>query len=234
MRQRFVPGSAFLALATLIVSGPASSQEARSGGNDQLVRQMQQLASERTDLQAQNDKLQKDLEAAKQQLLVVKQQLDAAKAGTARSQSEVSAARAAADASRDNNEKALADAKSKMQDLVDHYRATVVTLRDTETERAQLRQQLVQTNAGWDQCAQRNDSISKVTNEVLDRYAHEGLFTQLGRAEPFTQLKRTQIENLVLEDRQRVAELRVKQPPPVAPSAPAAQGVQFRADGDGH
>lgn len=233
MRQGFVTGSSFLALAALVVGGPAWAQQARSGGNDQLVQQMQQLASERTDLQAQNDKLQKDLDAAKQQLVAVKQQLDAAKAGAAHSQTEVSAARAAADAARDNNEKALADAKSKMQDLVDHYRATVASLRDTETERAQLRQQLVQTNAGWDQCAQRNDSISKVTDEVLDRYEHEGVFTSVGRAEPFTQLKRTQIENLVLEDRERVAELRAKQPAPVAPAAPAAQGIQFRADSDG-
>ena len=57
--------AALLALLTLVsVTGTARAQTARSGGgaNAQLLQQMQQLASDRTSLQAENAKLKKDLE----------------------------------------------------------------------------------------------------------------------------------------------------------------------------
>ncbi len=240
MHRRVVPVVSLLAMVALVVSVSVCAQQARSGGgggNEQLVQQVQQLASERTELQSQNAKLQRDLDAGKHQLDDIKQQLAAARAGSARSQSALSAAlastRAAAEAAKDSDAKSLADARSKMQDLVDHYRATTVTLRDTELQRARLLQELTESKVTRDQCAQRNESLSKVTAEVLDRYEHQGAFSYMARAEPFTRLKRTQIENLVLEDRQRVEELRVKQTDPAASGDPAPGAVQFRANSDG-
>jgi len=52
------------ALGLLAVAPAVQAQSARSGGgaNAQLMQQMQQLASERTSLQAENAKLKKDLE----------------------------------------------------------------------------------------------------------------------------------------------------------------------------
>ena len=213
----------------LLLSAPLDAQQARSagGGNSEvLIQQMQQLASERTDLQSQNAKLQRDLDDARHQLEDVKQQLTAAKNGAARSQSELSAAltaaRAATEAAKDSDAKALADTRAKMQDLIDHYRAITGTLRDTELQRAQLTQQLTEGRRALDQCAQRNDSISRVTEEVLDRYEHQGALSYVARAEPFTRIKRTQVENLVLEDRQRIEALRVKPSAGAAPAAPVA------------
>ena len=50
--------------------------------------------------------------------------------------------------------------------------------------------------------------------KLLDRYDHVGFFTKVGGAEPFTQITRTRIDNLVIEYRARAEELRAKKPTP--------------------
>jgi len=118
------------------------------------------------------------------------------------------------------------DAKGKMQELVGKFRETITQMRGIESERSQLQQQLAQSKTAFDQCAERNYSLYQVDNEVLDRYSHEGAFSHMASAEPFTRIKRTQIDNLVLEYKERAEELRMKKaeaasgsaaPPGVAP-----------------
>jgi len=103
-----------------------------------------------------------------------------------------------------------------MQELISRFRETVTQLRAVESDRTLLQQQLTQSKAAFDKCAQANYQLYQVNNEVLDRYAHQGAFSYLARAEPFTRIKRTEIDNLVLEYRERAEELRVK---------PAASGA---------
>jgi hypothetical protein len=199
----------FALLAGTLLCGPVAAQVERSGGgaSAKLMQQYQQMATERTQLQAQNAQLKKDLEDAKKQLGVVQQQATAAKAGVGRrSQAELAAARA----SNETTQKSLDETKARMQELAVHFRETVATMRGIETERTQLQQQLAESRAAFDRCAEANYELYKVDNEVLDRYEHQGAFSYLGRAEPFTRIKRTRIENLVDEYRQRAEELRVK------------------------
>jgi septal ring factor EnvC (AmiA/AmiB activator) len=196
-------------LAGVLLSGSAWAQVERSGGgaNAQLAMQYQQVVSERTQLQEENEKLKKDLGDLKKQLDDAKHELTASKAAEGvRDQAQLTAAQAA----RDSSAKDLESAKGKMQELVDRYRDTTTTLRTVETDRAQITQQLSASKAAFDKCAQDNVAISQITAEVLDRYEHQHLFSNLGRAEPFTKIKQTEIENLVLEYRQAVDQLHVK------------------------
>lgn len=200
--------AALIVLVNLSHSAHVSAQVQRSGGggNAQLMQQFQQAVSERTQLQADNAKLKKELDEVKKQLATA-QQATASKAGAERNQA---AAVVAARAATDRTQKSLDETKGKMQELVSRYRETITTMRGIETERTQLQQQLAASKAGFDQCAETNYSLYQVAGEVLDRYAHQGAFSYLERAEPFTRIKRTQIDNLVLEYKQRAEELRVK------------------------
>jgi septal ring factor EnvC (AmiA/AmiB activator) len=196
-------------LAGVLLSGSAWAQVERSGGgaNAQLAMQYQQVVSERTQLQEENEKLKKDLGDLKKQLDDAKHALTASKAAEGvRNQAQLAAAQAA----RDSSAKDLESAKGKMQELVDRYRDTTTTLRTVEMDRAQITQQLSASKAAFDKCAQDNVAISQITAEVLNRYEHQHLFSNLGRAEPFTKIKQTEIENLVLEYRQAVDQLHVK------------------------
>lgn len=217
----------FVGLIAILVSPPAAAQVQRGGGaSAALMQQYQQVSAERTQLQADNEKLKKDLDASKKQLDALKQQLAVAKAGAGRSE----AALAAEKASEDSDSKALADTRAKMQELIGRFRDTIATLRTTETERGELQQRLTEKSAAVDKCAERNEQLYQVTDEILKRYQSEGMFGHLARAEPFTRLKRTQVDNLVLEDRERAAELRTKAPGasaatdrPAPPPAPAPE-----------
>lgn len=200
--------TAFILAMSVGYTGLVSAQAARSGGgaNAQLMQQFQQAVSERTQLQAENAKLKKELDELKKQLGTAQQQATTSKAGVDRSQAAVAAARAATD----RTQKSLDDSKARMQELVGRFRETITQMRGIETERNQLQQQVAAGQSAFDKCAETNYALYQINSEVLDRYAHQGAFSYMARSEPFTRLKRTQIENLVLEYRQRADELRVK------------------------
>ena len=210
---RRVPGlvAALALVGGVAVTASVSAQVQRSGGgngaaNAQLMMQYQQADAERTQLKSENTKLKKDLDDLKKQLDAASKQAVASKAGVSRDAAQLAAAQAA----NDRSAKDLADSKGKMQELVGKFRETITQMRGVEAERSQLQQQLTESKAAFDRCADRNYSLYQVDNEVLDRYAHEGVFSHVASAEPFTRIKRTQIDNLVLEYKERAEELRVK------------------------
>jgi chromosome segregation ATPase len=206
-----------LALA-LCSSHSALGQTERSGGaNAQLAMQYQQLQAEKTQLQSDNVKLKADLDAARKQLDAQAQQLKTLKTGAGGAQ----AALAAAQATGQRTEQNLTQTTAKLQELASRFRELATTLRQVEAERADLQQQLGRGTAALDQCAQRNEQLYQINAEVLNRYEHEGAFSRLAAAEPFTRIKRTQIENIALEDRQRAEALRMQRAAPSTPPGAA-------------
>jgi chromosome segregation ATPase len=210
------------------MASDALAQVQRSGGgaNAQLAQQYQQIVTERAQLQADNDKLKKELDDTKKQLQAAKQQLAASKTSTGSSAAQLAAAQAASQSAAQS----LEQTKTRMQQLVDRFRETAVTLRDVESDRSRVQQQLAQSKSDFDRCAERNFQLYQVDSEVLDRYEHEGTLDHLARAEPFTRIKRTQVENLVDEYKTRAEELRVQKAAPApVPPAPAPAPVPFTA-----
>jgi chromosome segregation ATPase len=212
---------------------PSFAQVQRSGGgaaSAQLMQQYQQAITEREKLQADNQKLKKDLDDTKKQLDAAKKDLAAAKAGNTRGQAELAAAQAASQTSAKN----LTDTNNKMKELIGQFRDTIANLRHVETERSELQTQLAQSKLTYDKCAQTNYQLYQVTDEVLNRLSHEGPFSCAARAEPFTRLRRTQIDNMVLEYKQRALELQLKKPAvpgaaAISPSAPGATPIPTSA-----
>jgi chromosome segregation ATPase len=196
-------------IATLqLCAGAAYAQVARSGGgaNAQLAQQYQQAVSDRDRLQADNDGLKKQLQDAKAQLDSSARQLATLKSSAGATASQL----AAAQAYRQSSTQTITQYNNRLQDLISHYRDVVASLRTVEAQRTQLQQQIAQNKSALDRCAQINDQLYQVDEDVLARYEHQGFLSYMGRAEPFTRLKRTQIENLVDGYRQRAAELRVQ------------------------
>jgi chromosome segregation ATPase len=214
-----------MSAAGLAAYGPALAQIERSGGNpsQKIMQEYQQLAAERTSLQGKLAQMQKDLDAAQADAAAAKKERDALKGQV----SGVAAAVEAAKAARANADQSLTQYKQRLEELVAHFRETAAALKQVETDRDKKAGELAARNAAFDQCAENNLQLYEITGEVLDRYAHVGLFTKVSASEPFTQITRTRIDNLVDDYRERARELRVKKAAPAAanaaPAAPAPQ-----------
>jgi chromosome segregation ATPase len=208
-------------LIGLLAASPLPAQVPRSGGGEsqQFMLQYQQIAAERTQLKAQIAQMQKDLDAAKSDLAAAKKERDALKGRTG------AAAEAIARANADKTaaDQATEQVKRQSSELVAKFRETAVTLRQTEADRATLQRQLAERNAAFDQCALANVNLYDLTNQVLDRYEHVGLFTKVAATEPFTKITRARIDNLVDDYRARAQELKLKERPrpPDPASAPS-------------
>ena len=198
-------------------AGPAAAQAARTGGgNQQLVQQLQQLASERTTLQTENARLKKELAEMTKERDTLKTTGRAAQDQRARA-SEAALARSAQEKA--NTESELERQKERMQELVARFRETAQTLRDVEIERTNFKQSLTTRESEITACVKKNDALYELNKEVLARLEGTGPFSRLASAEPFTKLKRTQLENLVDDYRYRAEDQKVSSSPATAPPA---------------
>jgi chromosome segregation ATPase len=201
--------------AVAAASIPAGAQTARTGGNAnaQLMEQMQQLASERTTLQAENERL-------KSQLADVTKDRDALKSGQQavdRRARDAAAALAHSNAQRDSSDQELTQTRAKMQDLIGKFRETIQKMRDIETENTTTKQTLATREHELSVCVDRNVALYRLNDEILTHMDKQGMWSRLAAAEPFTRIKRIQNENLVDDYRARAQDQRVK-PAPKPPS----------------
>ncbi|MET0498689.1 MAG: hypothetical protein ABW106_10535 [Steroidobacteraceae bacterium] len=192
-----------------IVALPAMAQVERSGGKAdvRVMQQLQQVTSERASLQAENGKLQQEIEQLKKD----NAKLTAAK-GTLEGRAK--ALEIAANRGDDSGKQAqeqLEKTRTQLQELVAKFRETAQALRDVEAERSAARSQAGARERDLNVCIDRNAGLYNLNAEVLDRMEHGGLWSSLAEREPFTKLKRVELENMADEYKFRANELRIEQ-----------------------
>lgn len=193
----------------------------RSGGDSaRAVQQMQQLASERTALQADNAKL-------KAQVDELKAKLDKGSAENTALSARIKNIETESKRGSESN-KQLTDSleknRAQMQELITHFRETAQNLKAVELERNEMRGQLDLRVRELNTCVDHNVDLYDVNRETLDRLDKRGFWSALGNAEPFTQLARARLENLIDDYRYRIDELRMerqKKPIPAKGSPPS-------------
>jgi chromosome segregation ATPase len=204
------PGYIILRLAILLTLGVfamshAQAQTQRNGNETQkFLQQYQQLAAEKTVLQAQAAQMKKDLDAAQAELAAVKKERDALKSRAGGSNAQFAQLAAGKEAA----EKSLEQLKQRTTELVARFREMAVNFKEVEADRAKLQNDLKERSVAFDKCAEDNLGLFEVNSQILDRYEHIGVFTKVGTADPFTKIARTRIENFVDEYRARALELR--------------------------
>jgi seryl-tRNA synthetase len=210
-----------LAIAGALAETPQGlGQTVRSGGdNARAVQQLQQLASERTALQADNAKL-------KAQLDQLKTNLEKRSAENAALSARIKKAETESNNGTESSKQltdSLQKSRAQMQELITHFRETAQNLKAVEIERNEIRGQLELRVRELHTCVDHNVDLYEVNRETLDRLDKRGFWSALGNAEPFTQLARARLENLIDDYRYRIDELRMerqKKPAPAAGSPP--------------
>lgn len=189
-------------------AGTVVAQTARSGGgaaSAQLQMQLQQLTSERNRMEAENAQLKKDLAGAQKDL----ESLKAAQKSLDARAKESAAALTQSKTQRDSTEEQLKQSKDKMEQLIAKFRETAQTLRDVEAEHTAAKQTLATREQQLHSCVDHNQQLYKINEEVLARLEHQSFWSGVAQAEPFTRIKRIQMENLVDDYQARAQDQRV-------------------------
>jgi chromosome segregation ATPase len=171
------------------------------------MQQLQQLSGEKSALQAENAKLKSELEQAKKELEKVS-------AGRTALENRARMAEATANrgqASEQQTQEQLEHARGQLQELIGKFRETAQTLRDVEGDRAAVKGQLSGKERELKTCVDRNAAFYNLNSEVLDRMDGRGFWSSIAEREPFTKLKRVELENLIEDYRYRADELRLEQ-----------------------
>lgn len=203
-----IRSAALIAAMFAIVTSPVGAQTQRSGNADaRVMQQLQQMSSERAALQAENAKL-------KEQLAQMKKDLDKAASGKVAienraRQLEASAGRG--EAASKQSEEQLERTRGQLQELIVKFRETAQTLRDVETDRSTVQSQLGLKERELKTCIDRNAGLYNLNSAILDRMENRGFWSSLGASEPFTKIKRVELENLIEDYKYRADELRLEQ-----------------------
>ena len=216
-KQRWSNGAG--AVLLWAVAACAGAQQARDdGGAARLQAMVSQLTSEKTQLQAENKDVKGKLDAANAELKKLRDQN--AELEKRLSQSENSLAQSSAANTRGTEQNA--QLRARMDELVKQFRETIDNLKKTELERNDLKTTLAAREGALGTCVASNDKLLATGNEILDRYESKGCFASVREKEPFTQVKRVQLQNLVdayrwqLEDQKSPESVTKQAPQPAA------------------
>lgn len=216
-------------VCTVATPGVTCAQTARSGGagggavNAQMAQQMQQLASERTELQAQVAKLQADLEAAKKDRDALKNAKDVADKRSQSTEAVVREAQQSIAASKDAAAKDVARWKDQADQVVAKYRELAQTMQGIETESTDLKQQLAAREQAVKSCTEHNQALYDLNVEALDHLEHQGAWSSIASKEPFTRIGRARLENIAVEGRERARAEHIATPAAAPTPAPAGK-----------
>jgi len=192
----------------LTVTELASAQSARRDESPtaRLQAAINQLNAENNALQREIVELTRDRKAAESEAEKLRSE-------KARADERIEALEASLARFQDSNTRvneALEASRSRMEELVGQFRETVEVLRETESENVELGQQLSASRSDYMQCARSNLTMYETGVTALDALEDQDLLKRLNRNEPFTQLARVRLENMVDEYRLALDDSRVK------------------------
>lgn len=87
-------------------------------------------------------------------------------------------------------------------------------------------------------CEKKNAELYRISTEMMDKYRDKGVFSALMQDEPFTQIEKVKMENLLQEyrdkaDAAKIASAKVPAVSPVSETPPAAGNASAKASTDG-
>ncbi|MEQ1663111.1 MAG: hypothetical protein ABL877_10505 [Thiobacillus sp.] len=202
-------------LMVVVMATPAWA--ANDSREKQMLRrvqqQMQQVEQARAQAEqekatalADKDKIERDLEQAQ----AAGRKLSGERAARSRAERELKAAQGEAQALKTK----LAEMEAKLVETQTKLQATSQTLTQKESAKKQTESQLAGVKQEQQECRKQNHQFYELTRETMTRYRDKTCQDALAQAEPFTGIKKVEMENLLetWRDRADQARLQAKQP----------------------
>lgn len=205
--SRLVMGCFCLTAVMSAVNGWAATARGESGAVDSQARMMLQRLTQ------ENAKLKEDVRAKTAELDTLESELaesqglvddNSAKAKQLSGQLVRETQRSAALA--DQNELL----RERLGELSNRFKSLAETLRVSEERGATLQSLSQDFEVRVAMCESNNENLYTVVQELADRYERRGFFRAIREREPFLQLKRAEVENLMTEYRQIAEDMRLK------------------------
>ena len=119
---------------------------------------------------------------------------------------------AALKAKKSSTDGALVKSKESLREIQENLDRTVAEKKMAEEEAAERGRRI-------EQCSVKNAKLHELNSELLQRYANKGVVDAMVRREPFTGIKKVQLENLIQDLQDKIDAQRV------SPSDAAARAV---------
>jgi chromosome segregation ATPase len=205
-----------LAAALFIVPARAADKADKSGKDQTQMRRLQQQlrVTEQEKVKLAQQLTQQKAEAENQLKEAQSRAIDARRRSETMSgrngtlSKEVEAIKARHDAIKAEFEALAAASKTEhaalSAKLADTERRLAEQRSAFEAEKQQFETVTAQNKNTLSGCQARNDSLYKLGNELLDRYEKKSCVTAVLQAEPFTGLKRAQVEKVIEEYREKL------------------------------
>lgn len=210
MKRLLIP-----ALCSALFISPAAAQEGADKSREQLKAVMMQLRTLQTE--------KATMQAAQAELEAKNKTLDAQVKTQAKSLEEMAAEKKKIEESAKNKQeeqsaliKRLEGELARYKSSLDKWQAAHANITDIakkkEAERAKLSAKASELERKVADLRTRNTELFKVGNEILDRYRKMGLGESLSAREPFTGNKRVQLQNIVQDYGDKLADQSAAKP----------------------
>lgn len=211
IRQKMVLRLVCHGMAVLLLAGSLLPEAMAASNKDSKERQaLRRVQSQLNEAQQQKSLLEQEKARLAEQMEELKKKSDGLESGAARA----NARRAALDKEVEglNKDKAELSAKlqATMQEMTKKQAEAMQTMQHKEREIKRLEAELARQTRQGEMCEVKNGQLYQINAELMDKYQSKGVFGALLQAEPFTQLKSVEMENLLQEYRDKLDAQRVE------------------------
>ena len=207
-------------LATSLLANPVLAAEKKDKAARRAQQMVQQIQQEKAQLQAQLDQEQQakaameaDLAKAQAENVAIKSKLSAANVkidGLEVSLKEMTAERLAFEAKLMKTQIELQATKTALNELDVKYQGTVYDLKVNEQQRANLTATSIQKTKLIDACVAKNNKLYDYGLDLVKLYENPTEYKKVVLTEPFSQLKRVQLENILQDYNDKIDEQSLK------------------------
>lgn len=105
----------------------------------------------------------------------------------------------------------LAALREQYKDLRERFEGMALALQDQKNTGASLTQTLQNREANLKVCADNNQKLYDVNQELLVKYQEKGFWSVFKKKEPFTQLEKVAVENMIQDYDNQIEDLAYKE-----------------------
>ena len=211
-----------LILVTSLFANPALAGDKKDKASRRAQQMVQQIQQEKAELQSRLDQetqakamLEADMAKAKEENTALKAKLTMANRTIDTLQTglkEMTAERLAFEAKLMKTQIELDATKTALSDSDNKYKTALYDIKVKELQRTSLTASLMQKSKLIDGCVAKNAKLYYYGLELVKLYENPSRYKKLVLTEPFSQLKRVELENILQEYNDKIDEQKIETP----------------------